>query len=154
MSTARPHTSIARFALVALIAVFAACAVVLGGCASSQAKGSETLEATFGANAGTGYEWTCAIEDEQIVILDESIVKDEAEPDVAGGPLSYVFTLKAADNGTDGKTNVTFKYARSWEENPDDVVVTWEVESKDGLLTIGSYDGPADYKDALAVPEK
>jgi predicted secreted protein len=153
MSAAKSNSSITRIALAALIAVFAVFTVVLCGC-SSQAKGSETLEATFEANAGTGYEWTCAVEDESLVVIADQSVTSELQEQIAGGPETYKFVLEAAENAADGKTNVTFTFARSWEENPDDVTATWEVSVEDGLLSIGSYDGPNDYKDALAIPEK
>lgn len=147
---------LARIVALFLASGFAACIVVLGGCAAPEGNSAETLNATFEANAGTGYEWTCSVEDDTIVEVVNSDItsegEDGAEP-ISGGPQTYTFTLKAPEDGNDGKTTVTFNFARSWEQTVDDISATWEVESKDGLLTINSYDGPDEYKDVLTTPE-
>jgi len=141
------------FAL-ACAALLAVGAFALTGCGggSNASKGSETLVGTFEGNAGTGYDWTCSIEDGLVCQVLESDVKSKAEGNVAGGPQEYTFTLSAVEGGENGTTSVTFHYARSWEQSPDDITAVWQVECKDGLLSITGYDGPDELKDALAAP--
>ncbi|WP_080800648.1 protease inhibitor I42 family protein [Arabiibacter massiliensis] len=89
-------------------------------------------------NATTGYEWTSEITGSTVTqdmdeYVEEGGAMDEAGKDaVAGAGGVHMFGYKA--NGS-GDASITLKYARSWEESPDDKTVVIEVTVQDGMFT-------------------
>ena len=85
-----------------------------------------TLEADEGlltvrleGNPSTGYEWTAEIGDEAVLKpLGVTCLPDETEEPVDGAGCLYEFRFEAlAPNST---TALSFRYARSWENEPID----------------------------------
>lgn len=83
--------------------------------ADDAANAAKTFSLELDANATTGYEWSYEIEDDSLL----KVVKDEYKADPAdegmagvGGTQYYVFEGVKA-----GETDVTFRYARSWEDS-------------------------------------
>ncbi len=90
-----------------------------------EAKTGETFTIKLEENPTTGYQWSIAVSDESVVMLD----KDDYEPDDQSGELvgsggTRVLTFKALKAGT---ATIGMVYERSWEPNPDDAKVQFSV---------------------------
>ena len=90
-----------------------------------EAKTGETFTIKLEENPTTGYQWSIAVSDESVVVLD----KDDYEPDDQSGELvgsggTRVLTFKALKAGT---ATIGMVYERSWEPNPDDAKVQFSV---------------------------
>ncbi|MBR2834770.1 MAG: protease inhibitor I42 family protein [Coriobacteriales bacterium] len=100
--------------------------------------------AMFEYNEGTGYSWTCQIEDESVVYLEyeESFTNEDADGKVGAGATAF-YMFDPQDEGT---TQITFTFARPWEQTADDITCIYTVEvSEDGVMTVVDYEGPEEY---------
>lgn len=85
--------------------------LLLCGCNNSD----NTLKINLESNPTTGYTWTYQIADTSIVTcLSDQYVADnqDSEMDGVGGTEQYIF-----EGQKEGTTTITFKYARSWEQD-------------------------------------
>ncbi|MBQ6163126.1 MAG: protease inhibitor I42 family protein [Clostridia bacterium] len=93
-----------------------------------------TVEFCFDSNPTTGYDWTAEIDGDCVELTKDEYVQDQVDSPVAiagiGGRQYYVFT--AVKEGT---ATITFTYARSWEQNDDDRIVTAQI-TVDAALNI------------------
>lgn len=72
------------------------------------------LTVTLDANATTGYEWNCAIDDESLFVkTSEEYIADDAK-DMAGVGGKYKAVFEATMDGA-GMVTLTFGYSRPWE---------------------------------------
>ncbi len=99
-----------------------------------------TVEFCFDSNPTTGYGWTAEIDGDCVVLTKDEYVQDKVnDGPVAiagvGGKQYYVFT--AVKEGT---ATVTFTYARSWEQNDDDRVITAQIAvSADKTIEVKTF---------------
>ena len=109
-------------------------ALLLTGCASSKSKGFEPCNAKIEltGNPTTGYEWTCKLEDEELISIEEKVIY-QGEGGIVGAPSLYVYELVSKKPGT---TKITFCYERSWESNPVKEVVYNVKISRDGKIKV------------------
>lgn len=118
--------------MVLVVAIMAA----LTGCGGSQAvygkedtdiaaKAGETFTIKLNENPTTGYQWSVFISDESVLSLDkDEYVADDKSGEVAGSGGVRVLTFKALEAGT---ATIDMVYERSWEPNPDDEKVQFNV---------------------------
>ena len=96
---------------------------------------NSTLKLDLIGNSSTGYEWTVEVENEDLLAQTdftvEPIKNDESEEELVGGPSLYKYTFEASGDGT---TELTLKYARSWETTPDDIEYTYKVRVEKGII--------------------
>ena len=91
---------------------------LLVGCKNKEIKETTSPEVIeLEGNPTTGYEWTCIIEDDSIAKLEAIFEADETTSAITGEGGTYLFTVTGLK---EGKTTVTCKYARGWEETDDD----------------------------------
>jgi predicted secreted protein len=79
---------------------------------SKDVKVDEEFEIELESNPSTGYEWKMTTAPDESIL---SLSGDEfipADTDAVGAPGSHVWKFKALK---DGRTNMVFEYARSWE---------------------------------------
>lgn len=142
----RSHAGIiAAFAAITVIAL----AVCLGGCASSNpiqsdepstetvAPGPNTdpgqtavldgnilVEIALDYSSGTGFEWTCTVDDESVLGLGDSWTDSASDTDepVSGGPIRDHFLLWSVGPGT---ATVTCELVRPWEDSEPAETVTY-----------------------------
>jgi len=115
--------------MLAVVVIVVAVAAVVVTLVLTRASGGDkvtrdTFETTIGktftvaldANATTGYNWSQAIRDTNVVAyLDNAYVAEAHDPQVVGGGGTDTFTFKAVGKGT---TTITLAYARPWESVP------------------------------------
>ncbi len=118
--------------MVLVVAIMAA----LTGCGGSQAvygkedtdiaaKAGETFTIKLNENPTTGYQWSVSISDESVVALDkDEYVPDDKSGELAGSGGVRVLTFKALEAGT---ATINMVYERSWEPDPDDEKVQFNV---------------------------
>jgi predicted secreted protein len=119
--------------VVVLIAAFA-------GCAASAPKTFGEKDTTIAVDEGqtfvirlvenptTGYQWSHVIADEGIIqFTKEEYKADSQDTNLVGGGGIKDITFKAAKKGT---TTITLTNERSWEQNPDDKKIVYNVEVK------------------------
>ena len=70
------------------------------------------LTVSLDGSAGTGYVWSCELEDGAPLELWDTQTASLSEGDVSGGPEETTFSFVPTGTGT---TKVTFLYARPWE---------------------------------------
>lgn len=70
-------------------------------------------------NGTTGYLWSQEAQEDNVIKLTEDKTLTSSEKNVLGAPSTRVFTFKPL---AEGKTILTFSYARSWEDEPIRVV--------------------------------
>lgn len=95
--------------LLSLVLIVGILALLVVGCGQ---KEPQTATLRLGANPTTGYEWT-AEQDQEIFDITSEYVEDDADASVVGAGGTQVFVLTPKEAGT---AEVTFSYARSWEE--------------------------------------
>ncbi|WP_026508243.1 protease inhibitor I42 family protein [Butyrivibrio sp. MC2013] len=125
-------------------------ALLITACASSK---PQTMTLSLESNQTTGYSWTLAQEPELFDVQDEYIEKDHSE-DMVGVGGQHIFTLtpKMA-----GKTELTFTYARPWEDpETDTTVIEYTVIVSDKMnITVESsrFAGGNDINDVPVIPD-
>ena len=142
-------------------------AIGLTACGGSQFKvawpnaellGSDkTITADYTGIPSTGYEWTVELEGEGVLEETEHTTKkaDSTESEELVGTAEtehYAFKVVG-----DGETRIIAKYARSWEESPDDIEHVFIVTIEDGEITMVSEEGEPTIdelmSEAMTVPE-
>ncbi|MBQ6020289.1 MAG: protease inhibitor I42 family protein [Clostridia bacterium] len=99
-----------------------------------------TVEFCFDSNPTTGYGWTAEIDGDCVELTKDEYVQDKVNDGPAaiagvGGKQYYVFT--AVKEGT---ATVTFTYARSWDQNDDDRVITAQIAvSADKTIEVKTF---------------
>ena len=78
-------------------------------------------------NPTTGYDWQYKVENPKLLEVEQKEMVTEKD-DVAGAGGVREYILKGID---DGKTSITFFYARSWEDKEPICSVTYSVETDD-----------------------
>lgn len=119
--------------------VIAGCLVLLfAGCGQKQ---PQTATLSLGANPTTGYEWTVEQEPE-IFDISSEYISDAGEEAATGVGGTQVFVLTPKEAGT---AEVTFTYARSWEEEANsEMTYTLKVDKNMQIkmeAAVGSMDG-------------
>lgn len=76
--------------------------------------GASMLTVTLPANATTGFEWTCTLSEDGLVVEEahEYIPDDEEDLVGSGGVSVYTFSSAMKDSGL---VTLTFLYAQPWE---------------------------------------
>lgn len=106
---------------VKLIAVILCSFIVLAACGKSE---PQTMTLSLESNPTTGYSWTATKNPELFTITDE-YVENEHEEGLTGVGGQQVFLLLPNEQGT---CEITFTYARSWEQTEADTTVSYTVE--------------------------
>lgn len=95
----------------------------------------EKVTADLTGIPSTGYMWTVEIENESVLEetahTTEKVAENASEEMVGGAEIEH---YEFAAYG-DGETLVTAKYARSWEETPDDLVHVFKVTVTNGKIS-------------------
>ena len=69
------------------------------------------------SNPSTGYDWSYEISNDQAIeLLTQEYVQDEAAPDAVGVGGTWVASF-ANFGSAFGEVTISFRYARSWEDN-------------------------------------
>lgn len=99
---------------------------LLSGCSNGINLNNNTKELKINlySNSSTGYEWTYKVSNEDIIKISKSY-KTNCPSDVSGCGGENVYTIKPLK---EGKTTITFKYARSWEQSEYDLDAIYEIE--------------------------
>ena len=89
------------------------------------AKAGETFTIKLEENPTTGYQWSVVVSDESVVTLEkDDYVPDDKSGELAGSGGTRVLTFKALKEGT---AKIEMVYERSWEPNPGDEKVQFNV---------------------------
>ena len=134
------------------------CLIALGcmllltaGCAK---KEPQTATLSLQTNPSTGYEWFVTQEPELFDITSELAEDaDEDDENLVGAPSTEVFTLTPKAEGT---TQVSFAYARSWEDEEPNTEVTYTIKvTKDMQISVEATAAnlPGDADTLPEVPE-
>lgn len=104
------------------IVVLLVICLLLVGCAEKNKNYTLKLD----GNYSTGYTWEYVIETEGIVEVVKDTYETE-ETDLVGAPGTQIYEFKGLK---EGKTKITFTYAKSFEENSEveTKVITLEVD--------------------------
>lgn len=101
------------------------------------------------ANATTGYQWICTIDDESVLEeISEDYVPDAQAEGLAGAGGIYTADFQAAsaqDGANPGEVYLTFDYMRPWEEGSWIKSYTLQLHvDEDGKITVDSdlFSGP------------
>ena len=120
----------------AVVMVLVVVLAVLAGCGGSQAvygredtdiaaKAGEAFTIKLEENPTTGYQWSVSISDGSVLSLDkDEYVADDQSGEMVGSGGVRVLTFKALEAGT---ATIDMVYERSWEPNPDDDKVQFNV---------------------------
>lgn len=149
----RRHTL--RGALIAL-AMLATLALVACGVRAAQSRPAatgdpqNTVTVELSGNAGTGYEWTCSNDAEDVLAPTGHETRDatDDQEQVDGGPTidSFVFEAKRA-----GTAHLSFAYERPWEATGE-TTFSCTLEVDDDLdVTMTEYTGPDEYRGCVKV---
>lgn len=85
-----------------------------GGFAESQVDAPHCVDLTLECNPSTGYAWQAVSSDEEIAyVQDLGITAQEEDEALVGAGATAAFRIRGA---AAGEAEVTFSYARSWEE--------------------------------------
>ncbi|MDR1800582.1 MAG: protease inhibitor I42 family protein [Lachnospiraceae bacterium] len=90
-------------------------------------KAGETFTISLDENPTTGYQWAYEISDEGVISPDADEYKDADKGNVVGGGGTRTLSFKGLKSGN---ATITLKYTRSWEENPTDKILTYNITVK------------------------
>ena len=83
-------------------------------------------------NPTTGYTWAYEVEEPDVVAVEETFRRDEAEPHRLGVGGVYVYTLTGL---REGYSRIVFSHARHWNDEPPIETVTYLVRvDEDGSV--------------------
>ena len=110
-----PRRSFVRVAACSMAAAVALPVLAMTGCGQSEeakepTPGTATITLNF--NAGTGYQWFCELDNDEVMEIVSQKTEDIAAEGIVGGPLKDTVALRAKAAGT---TVLTCTLARSWE---------------------------------------
>ena len=151
-----------------LTAVLAIATLAISGCGKSKttisigrenvdlAAEGKTLTLDLTGIPSTGYTWTCEIDDENLLTEKSHETKEEkndsSEP-MVGTSTTEHYTFEA--NGS-GEARLTAKYARSWEETPDDIKHVFIVTIENGEISMVTEEGDPTideiFSEAMKIP--
>ena len=135
-----------------IIRTFAACGIILAlaGCGTGS---PQIMKLSLDSNPTTGYSWTVT-QDPELFNVGEEYLENSHEKGMTGVGGQQVFSLAPKEAGT---SEVTFTYARPWEDpEADSTVVSYTVEvSKDMKIkvTASRYAGGDDINVLPQIPE-
>lgn len=89
------------------------------------------------SNPSTGYAWTYAISDSNIIKVEEKY-EDDCQKNVTGCGGQNIYSIKPLKKG---KVTIVFKYSRSWEKETDELTAVYEITVGDNLKITESHDG-------------
>lgn len=139
--------ALAMLATLALVACGVRAAQQRSG-ASGDPQGIVTVE--LSGNAGTGYEWTCSNDAEDVLAPTGQETRDATDErdQVDGGPTIDTFSFEARQAGT---AHLSFSYERPWEA-ADGPTFSCTLEVDDDLnVTMTEYTGPDEYRGCVKV---
>lgn len=88
----------------------------------------ETFTVKLDENPTTGYQWSYAVSDENVVALSkDEYAADRTAGDIEGAGGQRVLTFKALSKGT---AAIDMVYERSWEKNENDEKLSFQIEVK------------------------
>lgn len=120
-------------------------------CGAAQAGEAAPYSIVFDENPTTGYEWTFAVSDDSILaVADGGYTLSDGAENMAGAGGTHAWSVSGLK---EGQASVTLTYARSWESDPSDPVVTYTFAVDAGLnVTVASAEGlPEQYMPGKAV---
>lgn len=91
-----------------------------------------TITVALEGNPTTGYEWTAEINGDNLKAVSDDY-KSSGKSNIAAG-AGGVYTFKFEGVG-DGTGTLSFKYARSWEQTPQDQWIKIDVVTKNGKIS-------------------
>lgn len=98
-----------------LLLIFSICAQANDNLSLSVSPSQNSFVVKLKANPTTGFQWNVIQFDKQLMSLTSSqYQKPQSNLIGAGGQMLFTFTLNKLKNRPE-KTNIVFKYARSWE---------------------------------------
>lgn len=102
--------------------------------ADLEGEPQQCVDLSLGCSPSTGYGWTAASSDEEIAYVQElGITTQEEDAHLVGAPA--VASLRICGTAP-GETEITFAYARSWEEENPVISFTIPVTVDEGLNVI------------------
>ena len=103
----------------------------------SYAVKGKTVEICLAANPTTGYAWTAVQEGDSVTLTRDYSVQDAGAQNIAGaGGLQY-YDCKAVK---EGRTTITFTYARSWEKTDSDLTYVAVIDvAADGTVKVTEF---------------
>ena len=144
-------------------------ALAFAGCGKSQTKinisrenldlvaEGKTLTLDLTGIPSTGYEWTCETDNKDLLIEKSHETKDpegDSSKPMVGTSVTEHYTFEVSGSG---EARLTAKYARSWEESPDDIEHVFIVTIEDGEITMVNEEGEPTIDElmieAMTVPE-
>ena len=106
---------------------------LLAGCSNTltanivESDVSKYAKVSLEENQTTGYAWTCKISDEsKLELASDEYVESSKDNLGAGGMHNFVFKALS-----DGDVDVTFTYARSFEEGSEESVLVYKYSIAD-----------------------
>ncbi len=118
------------------------------GCAK---KAPQKVTLTLPSNPTTGYQWIAA-QDPELFEISSEYIENKQEGEAVGVGGNEVFILTPIK---DGETEVSFSYARSWEEQEPESVLRYNLKvSKDKQIQMQSFTGalPGSMEELPDVP--
>ena len=132
------------------VIILAAMIGVLMGCGSSK---PQIMKLSLDSNPTTGYSWTIKQEPE-IFEVGEEYIENKHEEGMVGVGGQQVFSLAPKEAGT---SDVTFTYARPWEDpDADSTVVSYTVKVSQNMqiqVESSRYAGGNDMDELPQIPE-
>ena len=124
--------------------------LLLAGCGKGKAQ---TMTLALDSNPTTGYTWTVT-QDPELFSVGEEYKENSHEEGMVGVGGQQIFTLAPKGAGT---TDVTFTYARPWEDpEADSTVVSYTVEVSETMqikVTAAKSAGGDDINVLPQIPE-
>ncbi len=135
-----------------IIRTFASCIMILAlaGCGTDK---QQIMKLTLDSNPTTGYSWTVT-QDPELFNVGEEYIENSHEEGMTGVGGQQVFSLAPMKAGT---SDVTFTYARPWEDpEADSTVVSYTVEVSNDMkikVTASRFSGGDDINVLPKIPE-
>ena len=108
------------------------------GLADYEGEPQRCVDLSLECNPSTGYSWTAASSDEEIAYVQElGITTQEEDAHLVGAPAVASLRICGA---APGETEITFAYARSWEEENPVISFTVPVTVDEGLNVLTGSD--------------
>lgn len=105
------------------------------GIADLEGEPQRCIDLSLECNPSTGYSWLAASTDEEIAYVQELGIHTQEDSDLVGTPATAGFRICGA---AAGETEITFSYARSWEDGEPTISFTVPVTVDDGLNVTAS----------------
>ena len=117
-----------------ILSVMLALSLIPAAFGDLEGEPQRCIDLRLECNPSTGYAWLAASSDEEIAYVQDLGTTSQGDDELVGTPATVAFRICGA---AAGEAEITFAYARSWEDEEPTITFTIPVTVDEGLNVAG-----------------